>query len=109
MKECPGIAVSLAVIPGFLFLRRFFMKELGFIRYGEMIRTNVRHLGLCNHVYLEGLWFATGFEGHGLYCIVPHDRIAEGPGGIILLDRNFQIMDMKFPYPEILSRLWEDP
>lgn len=67
------------------------MKELGFIRYGEMIRTNVKHLGLCNHVYLEGLWFATGYGGHGLYCIVPHDRITEGPGGIVLLDRSFQI------------------
>lgn len=85
------------------------MNELGFIRYGEMIRINVRHLGLCCHVYLEGLWFATGHGGCGLYCIVPHDRIAEGPGGIILLDRSFQIMDMKFPYPEILSRLREAP
>ena len=85
------------------------MKELGFIMYGEMIRTNVKHLGLCNHVYLEGLWFATGHGGYGLYCIVPHDRIAEGPGGIILLDRNFHIMDMRLPYPEILSRLREDP
>lgn len=85
------------------------MKELGFIRYGEMIRTNVRHLGLCNHVYLEGLWFATGHGGCGLYCIVPHDRITEGPGGIILLYRSFQIIDMRFLFPEILSRLREDP
>ena len=30
------------------------MEELGFIRYGELIRTNVKHLGLCCHVYLEG-------------------------------------------------------
>lgn len=67
------------------------MKELGFTRYGEMIRSNVKHLGLCCHVYLEGLWFATGKGGHSLYCIVPHDRIAEGPRGIILLDRTFKI------------------
>ena len=46
---------QLAVIPGFLFWRRSIMKELGFIRYGEMIRTNVRHLGLCNHVHLDRL------------------------------------------------------
>ena len=85
------------------------MKELGFIRYGEMIRSNVKHLGLCNHVYLEGLWFATGANETGLYCIVPHDRLCEGKGGIILLDRNFQVKDMKFPYPEILSRLMEEP
>lgn len=104
MKECPGIAVSLAVIPGFLFWRRLFMKELGFIRYGEMIRTNVKHLGLCNHVYLDGLWFATGYGGCGLYCIVPHDRVTEGLGGIILLDRTFQVRGRVRALTEIM--LW---
>ena len=81
------------------------MKELGFIRYGEMIRSNVRHLGLCCHVYLEGLWFATGHGGCGLYCIVPHDRIAEGSGGIILLDRYFQIRGRVRAQTEIMMWL----
>lgn len=81
------------------------MNELGFIRYGEMFRTNVKHLGLCNHVYLDGLWFATGYGGCGLYCIVPHDRIAEGPGGIILLDRSFQIRDRVRAQTEIMMWL----
>ena len=81
------------------------MKELGFISYGEMIRTNVSHLGLCNHVYLDGLWFSTGHGGCVLYCIVPHGRIAEGPGGIILLDRSFQIRGRVRAQTEIMMWL----
>lgn len=85
------------------------MKELGFIRYGEMMRINVRHLGLCNHVYLDGLWFATGHGGCGLYCIVPHDRITEGPGGIILLDRAFCVSESGRIRHEIIRRLSSAP
>ena len=64
----------------------------------------MKYLGLCNHVYLEGLWFATGHGGRGLYCIVPHDRIAEGAGGIILLDRTFLIRGRVRGQTEIM--LW---
>ena len=81
------------------------MKELGFIRYGEMISSNVKHLGLCCHVYLEGLWFATGHGRCGLYCIVPHDRISEGLGGIILMDRTFQIRGRVRAQTEIMMWL----
>lgn len=53
------------------------MTELGFIRYGEMISTNVKYLGLCLHEYLYELRFAPGHSGLRLYCIVQHVRISK--------------------------------
>lgn len=80
-------------------------KEICFVSEGVPIRHNVKHLGLQGHVWAEGLIYATGKGGVGLYVIVPHDRLVEGPGWIMLLDRKFRIRDVNNIQMEILEEV----
>ena len=76
-------------------------KEISFVPERVPITTNVKHLGLQGHVWSDGLVFATDRDGHGLYVIVPHDRLRKGPGWIMLFDRSFRIKDMRNMRQEI--------
>lgn len=80
-------------------------KEICFVSEGVPVRYNVKHLGLQGHVWAEGLIYATGKGGIGLYVIVPHDRLGEGPGWIMLLDRKFRISDVNNIQNEILEEV----